>query len=299
MRTARATSVKRKQDNLEGYIFISPWLLGLILLQVGPMLLSLYISLNDWDYFRPPKYIGLGNYAALLQDDLFWLSLRNTATYVFGRLLLVTTVSLFIAILLNQQIPLRNFLRTAYYLPSVTPSIAMLMLWIMLFDPSWGLINATLKSVGVSPVPGWLSSKQWAMPAMILVSVWGIGGTMVVFLAGLQGVPESLYEAADLDGANSLRKMLHITLPLITPVIFFNVIMGVIRAFQVFTAAFVMTDGGPAYATFVYVLYLYNQAFLFFRMGVGSAMAWILLLILLVFTYIMFKRSSWVYYEAG
>jgi multiple sugar transport system permease protein len=181
----------------------------------------------------------------------------------------------------------------------VTPSIAMLMLWIMLFDPQWGLINAGLAAIGISPGPGWLSSKQWAMPAMILISVWGIGGTMVVFLAGLQGVPESLYEAAELDGANALRKMLHITIPLITPVIFFNVIMGVIRAFQVFAAAFVMTDGGPAYATFVYVLYLYNQAFLYFRMGIGSAMAWILLLILLVFTYVMFKRSTWVYYEAG
>jgi len=290
---------KRVRENLEGYLYISPWLIGLILFQVGPMILSLIISLYDWDYFRSPNFVGMSNYIGLFKDDLFWLALRNTATYVAGRLLLVTTVSLFVAILLNQPIPLRNFLRTAYYLPSVTPSIAMLMLWIMLFDPQWGLINAGLAGIGVSPGPGWLSSKQWAMPAMILIGIWGIGGTMVIFLAGLQGVPKSLYEAAELDGANALRKMMHITLPLISPVIFFNVIMGVIRAFQVFASAFVMTDGGPAYATFVYVLYLYNQAFLYFRMGVGCAMAWILLLILLVFTYIMFKRSTWVYYEAG
>jgi len=291
-------SAATRRDNRDGLLFISPWLLGLLLLRIGPMLLSLYISFHEWDYFREPTFIGMGNYVRLFQDPLFWTSLKNTATYTAGRTVLVLSAALIVAVLLNQKIPLRNFLRTAYYLPSVTPSIAMMMLWIMLLDPTWGLVNTLLGYVGITG-PGWFASKQWAMPGLILTTLFQIGPTMVIFLAGLQGVPESLYEAADLDGANAFQKTRHVTLPLITPVIFFNLIMSIINAFQVFTSAFVITDGGPAYATFVYVLYLYNQAFLYFRMGVGSAMAWILLLLLLGFTYIMFRRSSWVYYEAA
>ena len=292
-------SSKKWKEALEGYLFISPWLLGLILLQLGPMLLSLYISFFDWDFFRTPRFIGVRNYTWLFQNDLFWTSLRNTGTYVVGQVSLVTMSAFTIAVLLNQKIPFRNFLRTAYYLPSVTPSIAMLMLWVMLFETDWGLINLALGVVGISPGPNWLGSSQWAMPALILTTIWGLGGAMIIYLAGLQGVPESLYEAADLDGANIIQKVWNVTLPLITPVIFFNLVMGVIGSFQVFNSAYIMTGGGPGYATFVYVLYLYRQAFMFFRMGRGTAMAWLLLLILLTFSYIMFKRSSWVYYEAS
>lgn len=288
----------KKQDTIQGYLFISPWLLGLILLQIGPMLLSLYMSLNIWDLFRPPTFVGLGNYKSLFQDELFWTSLANSAIYVTGRVPLVLLLSLFVAVLLNQRIPFRNFLRTAYYLPSVTPQIAMLMLWIMMFEPDWGLINWSLGLIGIDPGPRWLASLKWAKPALILVSAWGIGGTMVIFLAGLQGVPKQLYEAAELDGANTLKKMWHVTLPMISPVIFFNLVMSVISSFQMFTKAFVMTAGGPGYATLMYVLYLYNQAFMWFKMGYGSAMAWVLFALLFGFTVIMFKRSAWVYYES-
>lgn len=289
---------EKKRTTIEGYLFILPWLIGLILMQLGPMIYSFYLSLNIYDLFRPAIFVGVGNYVKLFQDELFWTSLSNTLVYVAGRVPLVLLLAFLVALMLNQKIPMRNFLRTAYYLPSVTPQIAMLILWTWLFEPQWGLINWMLSLVGIQG-PGWLASVEWAKPALIMVSAWGIGGTMIIFLAGLQGVPEHLYEAAELDGANSFQKAIHITLPMISPVIFFNVIMGVISSFQMFEKAFVMTQGGPGYATFMYVLYLYNQAFLWFRMGYGSAMAWVLFALLFVFTAIMFRRNAWVYYESG
>lgn len=290
---------EKRKTALAGFFFISPWLIGLIVMQLGPMFYSMYLSLNNFDLFRPPTWVGLGNYQRLLTNDkLFWTALGNTAYYVAGRVPFALLLSLFIAVLLNQKIPLRSFLRTAYYLPSVTPQIAMIMLWIWLFDPQWGLINWFLGLFGIPGLP-WLASVEWAKPSLILMSGWSIGGTMIIFLAGLQGVPEHLYEAAELDGATTLRKIWHVTLPMISPVIFFNVVMGVISSFQMFEKAFVMTGGGPGYATFVYALYIYNQAFMWFRMGYGAALAWVLFAILFVFTYIMFRRQAWVYYEAG
>lgn len=290
---------EKRKTALAGFFFISPWLIGLIVMQLGPMFYSMYLSLNNFDLFRPPTWVGLGNYQKLLTNDkLFWTALGNTAYYVVGRVPFALMLSLFVAVLLNQKIPLRSFLRTAYYLPSVTPQIAMIMLWIWLFDPQWGLINWFLGLFGIPGLP-WLASVEWAKPSLILMSGWSIGATMIIFLAGLQGVPEHLYEAAELDGATTLRKIWHVTLPMISPVIFFNVVMGVISSFQMFEKAFVMTGGGPGYATFVYALYIYNQAFMWFRMGYGAALAWVLFAILFVFTYIMFRRQAWVYYEAG
>ncbi|SRR5579883_2628160 len=284
--------------NLEGYLFIMPWLIGLVCLTIGPMLLSLYMSLTEWDLFSPPRFVGLGNYQKLIfGDPLFWKSLGNTVYYVGGRVPVVIILALVVAVLLNQRIPLRNFLRTAYYLPTVTPEVAMFVLWVWMFDPGNGIINDLLALVGIKPGPEWLGSSDWAMPALIIVATWSIGSVMVIFLAGLQGVPQHLYEAAELDGAGAWHKVRHVTLPLITPVIFFNLIMGIIGAFQMFTKAFVMTNGGPANATLMYVLYLYDQAFLWFRMGYGSALAWILFAILFILTFIMFRRSQWVYYE--
>lgn len=291
------TMGRKKRESLEGYLFILPWLIGLVLLYIGPMLLSLYMSLTEWDLFSPPRFIGLGNFQKMAGDQYFWKSLVNTAIYVGGRVPLVLILALFIALLLNQNIPMRNYLRTAYYLPVVTPQVAMFLLWTWMFQPDAGIINEALALVGIDG-PNWLGSTAWAKPALILVSAWGIGSIMVIFLAGLQGVPQHLYEAADLDGANVWQKLRHVTLPLLTPVIFFNLIMGIIQSFQVFAKAFVMTAGGPANATLMYVLYLYNQAFLWFRMGYGAALAWVLFAILFGFTYIMFRRSQWVYYEA-
>lgn len=283
---------------LEGYLFILPWLLGLVLLRLGPMIISLYMSLMEWDLFRPPQFVGLANYERLLTaDPLFWRSLGNTAYYVGGRVPLVLLLALLVAILLNQRVPIRNVLRTVYYLPTVTPEVAMFLLWVWMFEPNVGIINSLLAMLGVKPGPLWLGSTEWAKPALIIVSAWGLGSIMVIFLAGLQGVPQHLYEAAELDGANVWHKIRHVTIPLITPVIFFNLIMGIIGSFQMFTKAFVMTGGGPANSTLMYVLYLYHQAFLWFRMGYGSAMAWVLFAVLFVFTFIMFRRSQWVYYE--
>ncbi|MCB0188368.1 MAG: sugar ABC transporter permease [Caldilineaceae bacterium] len=282
---------------MQGYLFIAPWLAGLLLLYLGPILMSFYMGLTDWDLFTEPTFVGLENYRKMFQDDLFWKSLSNTLIYVGGRVPLVLLVALVVAILLNQKIPGRNFLRTAYYLPVVTPQVAMFLLWVWMFEPNVGIINYALSLVGVSPGPQWLGQPFWAKPAMIIVSTWGIGSIMVIFLAGLQGVPQQLYEAAELDGANGWHKTLYVTLPMITPVIFFNLIMGVIGSFQVFAKAFIMTGGGPANATLMYGLYLYNQAFLWFRMGYGAALAWVLFAILFVFTAIIFKRSAWVHYE--
>lgn len=290
---------EKQRDALAGYGFIAPWLVGLIGMQIGPMFYSAYLSLNDFDLFRSPIWVGLGNYRELFLDDpLFWTALKNTAIYVAGRIPLVMVFSLGVAFLLNQPIPGRNFLRTAYYLPSVTPQIAMLMLWIWLLDPDFGLINWFLGLLGIQG-PRWLASTVWAKPALILVSVWSIGQTMMIFLAALQGVPDHLYEAAELDGAGPWHKFWNVTIPMISSVIFFNLIMGVISSFQMFEKAFVMTGGGPGYATFMYSLYIYNQAFMWFRMGYGSALAWILFAILFVFTLIMFRHNQWVYYEAG
>ncbi len=289
---------RRKLSYLEGYLFIAPWLLGLVLLRIGPMFVSLYMSLNEWDLFRPPIWLGLGNYQRMATDPLFWTSLRNTVVYVGGRVPLVLILSLTIAILLNQAIPLKNILRTVYYLPVVTPEVAMYLLWIWMFQPDVGIINRMLSFVGIKG-PNWLGSMEFAKPALILVSSWGIGSIMVVFLAGLQGVPTHLYEAAELDGANAWNKIWNVTIPLITPVIFFNMIMGIIGSFQMFSKAYVMTGGFPGYATLMYVLYLYQQAFVWFRMGYGSSLAWVLFAILFTFTFIMFKRSQWVYYEGA
>jgi len=256
------------------------------------------MSMTEWDLFTPPRFVGLGNYQKILfADPLFWKSLGNTVYYVGGRVPIVIVLALAIAVLLNARIPLRDFLRTVYYLPTVTPEVAMFLLWVWMFDPSAGVINNLLALVGIKPGPEWLGSSDWAMPALIIVATWSIGSVMVIFLAGLQGVPQHLYEAAELDGAGGWGKIRHVTLPLISPVIFFNLIMGIIGAFQMFTKAFVMTNGGPANATLMYVLYLYDQAFLWFRMGYGSALAWILFAVLFVLTFIMFRRSQWVYYE--
>lgn len=291
------TVMTRKRKNyLTGYLFISPWLIGLIVLYLWPMINSMWMSLHNWDLFTEPQFIGLGNYQRMIQDDLFWRSLRNTLYYVGFRVPLVLVLALVVAILLNQSIPWRSFLRTAYYLPVVTPQVAMLLLWTWMFEPNVGLINYAVSFIGIDG-PLWLGSMTWAKPALVIVSAWSIGSIMVIFLAGLQGVPQQLYEAAELDGASAWHKVLHVTLPLLTPVIFFNLIMGIIASFQMFAKAFIMTGGGPANATLMYVLYLYNQAFLWFRMGYGSALAWVLFAILFMFTAIMFRRSAWVYYE--
>lgn len=283
---------------VEFYLAIAPWLLGLALFTGGPIVASLYFSFTDWNVLRPPTWIGLENYVQLFTvDPIFWISLYNTAFYTLGHVPLTFAVALLAALLLNQEVPFIPFFRTVYYLPTVTAGVAVSILWLWIFNPEFGLVNYALGLVGIQG-PGWLSSKEWAKPALILMSAWGFGEAMVILLAGLQGVPVHLYEAARIDGANRLQEFRNVTLPMLSPVIFFVLIVSVISSFQVFTNVYVMTKGGPADATLMYVLQMYFKAFSDLKMGYTSAMAWILFAIILVFTLLQFRVARrWVYYE--
>ena len=288
-----------QREAIEGYLCILPWLLGFLIFQFGPILASFFFSFTDYNIVTY-RWIGLENFRRLFfEDDLFLKSLWNTAFYAAFSVPLGLATALFIAVLLNQKIPGVSLFRTMYYLPSVTPVVAMSVLWLWLFNPLYGLLNSLLGAVGI-PGPGWLVDPLWSKPAFILMSLWGIGGAMVIFLAGLQGVPKELHEAATIDGASRWRAFWNVTLPLLGPVLFFNLIMGMIAAFQIFTQAFIITNGGPLNSTLFYVLYLFRQAFRNFRMGYASAMAWILFLIVLILTVIQFRFvGRHIYYEEG
>ena len=234
----------------------------------------------------------------MIEDEFFWKSLKVTLLFLFN-VPLNLALGLFLAMLLNQKIRLIGFFRTLFYLPSVTAGVAVSLLWMWIFNPRFGVINVLLKNIGITG-PAWLGSETWALPALIVMSVWGVGGGMLIYLGALQGIPTTFYEAATLDGANALQKFRRITVPMITPVLLLNLIMGVIASFQVFTQAFIMTSGGPNYATLFYVLYLYQNAFQWFNMGYASALAWVLFLVILAFTFLILRTSSsWVYYEGG
>ena len=279
-------------------LFISPWVVGFTLFEFGPLIASLGISLFQWDLIQAPSWIGLDNYLELFSDDpLFWQSLKVTSVYSLFSVPIGLLFALLLALLLNQPLPGIAFFRTVFYLPAVVSGVAVAMLWIWVFNGEFGIVNYLLGIVGIEG-PNWFFDKSWVMPAFILMSLWGIGGSMIIFLAGLQGVPQELYDAAEVDGAGRLRQFQHVTWPLLTPVIFFNLIIGIITSFQTFTNSYVITEGGPANATLFYVLYLYNNGFKFFRMGKAATMAWILFVIILALT-IMVLRSSriWVFYE--
>ncbi len=281
-----------------GLMFAAPWLIGFTVFFVYPVLASFYYSLCTYDAIRPPQFIGLENYRQLFfEDELFWKSLGNTMYMVIFGLPIGLLASLAIALLLNQKIKGIAFYRTAFYVPSITPVVATSILWLWLLNPEMGLINVALSKIGISG-PAWLTDPAWAKPALILMSLWGAGGGMVIYLAALQDIPESLYEAASLDGATSTTQFWNITLPMLTPVILFNLIIGLIGAFQYFTQAYVMTAGGPQDSTTSYALHLFNRAFLDFKMGYASAMAWILFVITLIAALLIFKSSArWVYYS--
>jgi multiple sugar transport system permease protein len=286
------------QRDVEGYLFLLPWLIGLVIFRLVSIVASAGLSLMSWDLLQPPHFVGLQNYQDLFADNLFWTSLFNTLYYVVGSVPLSLILALLAAFLLNRPLPGVGVLRTVYYLPSVTTGVAVALLWQWMFEPTYGVIDTILGWFHV-PGPPWLGSTTWAMPALILMSTWGIGSAMVIFLAGLKGVPQHLYEAAAIDGASGWHQFWNVTVPMLTPVIFFNLIIGIISSFQVFTQAYVMTNGGPANATLVYILYLYNQGFSWLHMGYASALAWILFIIVLGLTTFIFRRSAWVYYEGA
>jgi len=282
------------------YIFISPWLAGFVLFTALPIVASAYLSFTHNDPVNwPPKWVGLDNYEFMIRDKLFWQSLKVTFYYTFVSVPLSVIFATLIALLLNEKIPGLSLWRTIYYLPAIVSGVPVAVMWQWLFQPSFGLINGTLYSVFGIEGPKWLSDPNWTIPAFVIMSLWGFGGPMLIYLAAIQGVPTHLYESAQIDGANVFQQIWHITLPSITPVIFFNGVMAIISTFQVFTNAFIITQGGPQYATYFYVLHIYNNAFTYIaNMGYADALSWVLFMIMLVFTWLAFKSSQyWVYYE--
>jgi len=290
----------RTREAINGYLFFSPWLIGLIVFLAGPILYSLYLSFTSYNMLSAPKWVGTLNYRILFAEDpLFWESLYNTLYFVFFSVPLSTVAGVLMAVLLNQKVRGIGIWRTIFYLPSVVSIIVVSLLWQWIFDPSFGLINSALAQIGIEG-PGWLQDRTWSKPSLILMSLWGVGGGMIIYLAGLQGISRELYEAATVDGAGRMRQFVNITIPMLTPTIFFNLIMGVLGGFQVFVQAFIMTGGGPVNSTTFYALYLYNKAFRDLQMGYASAMAWVLLAISLLLTLIILRTSkSWVYYEGA
>ena len=297
-RFRRAASLKR-QEAVAGFIYISPWLLGFLAFTAFPFLASFYLSFTDYTVVSQPSFAGFSNYVeALSGDDLFWGSLRRTFTYAVVGVPLGILGSLACALLLNQALKGTTLFRVLFFLPSLTPLVALALLWQWIFQPDFGVLNFLLAKVGIDG-PGWLSSIEWALPSLIIMALWGTvgGGQMVIFLAGLQGVPQELYEAVEIDGGGPWFKFRHVTLPMISPTMFFNLILGIIGALRVFTVAYVSTEGGPAYATWFYILHLYTQAFKYFNMGYASALAWIFFIILIAFTYLQVRASRhWVFY---
>ncbi|MBC8012012.1 MAG: sugar ABC transporter permease [Burkholderiales bacterium] len=280
-----------------GLGFTSLWIVGLGVFTLYPVLASLYYSFCDYSILQRPVWIGLENYRRLAEDEVFRISLRNTLVYAAVSVPLGIVISLGLALLLNCEMRGRAFFRTLFYLPSIVPVVASSMLWLWIFNGEYGLLNAALAPVlqlwGGAP-PSWLGDPLWAKPALVLMSLWGVGNSMVIYLAGLQDVPRELYESAELDGAGPLRRFWHVTLPMISPVVYFNVVMGLIGAMQVFTQAFVLsaalnsgdgTLGSPARSTLFYAVQLYSTAFQDLRMGYASAMAWVFFVIVATLTW--------------
>jgi len=289
-----------KRDLRNGLLFASPWIIGFSVFTAYAIAASLYYSFCRYDILTPPHWIGLKNYSRLIVDDeVFRRSLWNTLYMVIFGLPIGLVASLALSLLLNAKVKGIAIYRTIFYIPSLVPAVAVATLWMWLLNTDIGLVNVILSKIGIMG-PGWLTDPKWAKPALILMGLWGVGGSSIIYLAGLQGIPEHLYEAAELDGAGPMQKLRHVTLPMLSPVIFFNLIMGLIGSFQYFTQIYIMTNGGLQDSTLFYALNLFNRAFVDLRMGYASAMAWILFAITLLCTLLVFKTSAkWVYYEGG
>lgn len=289
----------RKREALMGYVFLSPWILGFLIFLAGPMLASIYLSLTNYKMIQPPQWIGLANYERMFTDTFVATSLRVTTIFTAISVPLSIILALAVAVLLNQKIVASGIFRTIFYLPSLISGVAVAIVFAWIFNYRFGILNYLLSLVGING-PNWLGHPRYALWAFIIMSLWGIGGNVIIYLAGLQGVPVSLHEAAKIDGANAWYRFWNITLPLITPVLLFTLIMGVIGTFQTFTSSYIMTGGGPANATLFYLLYLYRNAFNWFEMGYASALAWLLFIIILTCTLILWSTSArWVYYEGN
>jgi len=295
-----------KAETKQGWLFVSPWVIGFVIFTAGPMLYSLYLSFTASSLLSPPRWVGIENYSRMFADPIFFRSLGNTAYYALLGVPLGMILSLGLALLLDAKVRGQQIFRTLFFLPSVTNTVALSLLWLWLLNPEFGLINSALESMGIEG-PLWLQSETWAKPALVLMSLWTVGGQVVICLAALQGVPPELTEAASIDGAGPVRRFFAITMPMISPALLFNLIMGLVGALQVFTQAFVMTggvqpgsEGGPNQSTLFIVLYIYKKAFQEYDMGYASALAWALFVIITLCTWLAWKFSkSRVHYEGG
>jgi multiple sugar transport system permease protein len=298
------TTRRAKRENLQGWLWASPWILGFFLWTFGPMLWSLYMSFTRFQISGRSEWLGLANYIRALsgQDSLFWPSLLRTFTWAIVMVPLSLAGSMLAALLLNQGLRGGRVFRTLFFLPSLTPAVASAVLWRWLYQPDFGVFNTVLRSWGVDQPPLWFSDQSLAMPSLMIMTLWGAvgGSTMIIFLAGLQGVPVELHEAASMDGAGTFSRFRHVTLPMMTPTIFFNLVIGVIAALRTFTTAFVATNGGPNYSTWFYILHLYQTAFQSLELGYASALAWVFFIVVVTLTLLNLRFSrNWVYYEGG
>jgi multiple sugar transport system permease protein len=287
------------KEEAEGWLFILPIIFGTLIFSFVPVIYSLIVSFSEWDGINLPKFIGLRNFSQLVSGDkVFRQSVQNTLVFTCTSVPLGMVAGLLLALLANQPVLFKNVFRVAYYVPSICSTVAIALVWQLIFSSNTGLLNSLLHIFGVQG-PDWLGASRWAMPSVIIVQVWAVAGyNMVIYLAGLQGIPESLYESARLDGASNWHQLMRITLPMISPTSFFLMITSVIHSFQVFNLIYVMTGGGPGYATTVYIHYLYLNAFNYFKMGYASSMAWLLFMVLAAITFIQMKAQKyWEHYD--
>ncbi len=290
----------RERSQLKwGYFFIAPAIIGLICFNFGPMLFSLGISFTQWDVISEKEFIGFENYIALFQDPLFYQSMKVTLYYTLLSVPMITCIPLLIALLLNTKVKGISVFRAIFYVPSIVPAVASAAVWMYIYNPMYGLLNSILKAVGL-PTQNFIFSETGAVPSLAVMALWSAGNTVVIYLAGLQGVSRQLYEAAEIDGAGIFAKFKNITVPMMTPIIFYNFVMAIINSMQIFTQAYIMTDGGPANATLFYSLMVYRTAFKQSRMGYSAAMSWIFFVIIALLTLVVFKsQKKWVIYENG
>jgi multiple sugar transport system permease protein len=288
---------QKRNNNILGYAFISPWLIGFIVFTAGPMIASLILSFTRYDGRNPAEFIGFSNFTGLFHDKYVWNSLKVTFKFAFLSIPIGIVCGFLLAYMLNMNVPGMKGWRTLYYLPSLISGVVVAMLWRGLFDDQYGVINFLIRQFGGS-APKWLLDPKYTLYCFLFLSVWGCGGGMIIYLSGLQGIPTELYEAAELDGCNRWQQLWHVTIPQMTPILFYQLIMGIIGTFQYFAEPMVLTKGGPAHSTEFFNLYLYNNAFKYQKMGYASALAWILFVIILLLTMLVFKSSDmWVFYD--
>ncbi|MCK6579848.1 MAG: sugar ABC transporter permease [Anaerolineae bacterium] len=286
-----------RRRTITGYIFISPFMLGVLFWVVIPVLVNLYLTFHSWNLMSPPRFVGLANIETLFKDPILPYALKATFLYTVMSVPLGLALGFFLANLINTNIRGIAVFRTVFYLPSIVPAVANALLWAWMFNTEFGLINSFIRALGGSKI-AWLQDPAWAMPAFVILSLWGSGASMIIFLAGLQGIPDIYYEAAEIDGAGRWAKMRHITLPMMSPIFFFNLVIGFINSFQVFVIGYLITDGGPQNSTLFLVLYIYRSAFQNLKMGYAAALSWLLFGILLVLSLIIFRYlGKRVYYE--